>query len=294
MLLKQIEYFTAVVESGSFSEAAERCFISQSAVSQQIRALEKELGVQLLLREHRSFTLTPAGEYFYRKSTVILNDLRRLQREVSRLNEEDAVLKVGYLRCYSGNEFQEAVAAFSERFPDVQLQIHSGNHEDLYDALRSGEVDLVLNDQRRAFSDEYVNYELVESRCYAEISARHPFARLSSIELEDLHNDACILVSSREQQQNEAAYYRNVAGVRSDFLFAETLPEARLLVVSGRGFLPVEGVREDVYYDSSIVRIPLCHRGQQLKRKYFAFWKKEGASSYAEDFAEIMKEQFLL
>lgn len=66
-MLRQIQYFQAVVRHNSFSEAAEECHISQSAISQQIKALEQELGVQLLERHNRSFTLTPAGAYFYRR-----------------------------------------------------------------------------------------------------------------------------------------------------------------------------------------------------------------------------------
>ncbi len=62
MLLRQMQYFAAVVEAHSFTEAAERLYISQSAVSQQISALERELGVKLLERGNRSFTLTAAGE----------------------------------------------------------------------------------------------------------------------------------------------------------------------------------------------------------------------------------------
>ena len=58
MLLRQIKYFVTVVDTGSFTEAAEECFISQSAISQQILSLEKELGVQLLVRSTRRFTLT--------------------------------------------------------------------------------------------------------------------------------------------------------------------------------------------------------------------------------------------
>ena len=66
-MLKQIKYFQSVVKNNSFSVAAEECFISQSAISQQIQSLERELGVMLLQRENRKFTLTPAGEYFYKK-----------------------------------------------------------------------------------------------------------------------------------------------------------------------------------------------------------------------------------
>ena len=60
-MLRQIQYFQAVVRCHSFSEAAEECHISQSAISQQVKALENELGFALLERKNRSFTLTPAG-----------------------------------------------------------------------------------------------------------------------------------------------------------------------------------------------------------------------------------------
>ena len=64
-LLRQIRYFLAIAETGSFSEAAARCFISQSSVSQQIKALEDELGVTLLERTPRRVILTDAGRYLY-------------------------------------------------------------------------------------------------------------------------------------------------------------------------------------------------------------------------------------
>lgn len=67
-MLKQLKYFQSVVRLGSFSAAAEENFISQSAISQQVQSLERELGFALLVRKNRSFSLTPAGEYFYRKS----------------------------------------------------------------------------------------------------------------------------------------------------------------------------------------------------------------------------------
>lgn len=65
-MIRQIQYFQAVVRCNSFTEAAEECHISQSAISQQIQALERELGVKLLERRNRKFSLTPAGEYFYK------------------------------------------------------------------------------------------------------------------------------------------------------------------------------------------------------------------------------------
>ena len=63
-------------------------------------------------------------------------------------------------------EFQVAVAEFTAKDPDIPIYMKNGNHEDLYELLRSNQVDLVLNDQRRASSDEYVNMILTEIDCH--------------------------------------------------------------------------------------------------------------------------------
>ena len=88
MLLKQMQYFITVAKYQSFTEAAEQCFISQSAISQQIKSLEKELGVELLKREGRQFSLTPAGEYFYRHGKVLLDEIEDFKDEVIRRGED--------------------------------------------------------------------------------------------------------------------------------------------------------------------------------------------------------------
>lgn len=293
MLLKQIAYFQAVVDTGSFSEAAEQCHISQSAVSQQVKALEADLGVELLSRHNRTFSLTPAGELFYRKSAVVLADLEQLRKDILRTaTGKEAVLRIGYLKCYGGTEFQDAIADFSEAYPDVRLEVRNGNHEDLYQALITEDVDLVLNDQRRAFADGYVNFELIKSHCFIEISAHHPLAKLDRVEVTDLKNTPCILVAGKDQQQNESSYYRDIVGFTGEHHFADTLQDARILVAAGKGFLPVEGIRNDVYYDTSIARIPLYRKDEPVRRNYCAFWKEENSGFYVETFASLLKAQF--
>ena len=141
-MIRQMKYFQAVVRNNSFSEAAEECYISQSAISQQIQALERELGFELLERKNRKFTITSAGEYFYRKSLVLIADYERMCQEASRLsNQDQASLTIGYLRSYSGKEFQLALEEFSARYPDVLVKIVYGNHEELYELLRDGSAD---------------------------------------------------------------------------------------------------------------------------------------------------------
>lgn len=288
-----MKYFQAVVRCKSFTEAAEQCFISQSAISQQIQALEHELGVKLLNREKRKISLTPAGEYFYRKSLVLMDDFERLRHETVRIaNKEKAELRIGYLRCYGGQEFRLAIAEFSEKYPDVSVHIINGNHEDLYDALRTGGVDLILNDQRRAFSDEYVNFVLATSECYIEIAARNPIASLGCIETDELKNIPCILVASPEQQENERTYYQEIVGIKGDFLFAENLEEARLLAIGGKGFMLIEGGENEPSFVAALRRMLLTRSGKPIKRNYCAFWKTDNSGYYIEDFADILKSKF--
>jgi DNA-binding transcriptional LysR family regulator len=293
MELKQIQYFLAVVDTGSFSEAAQQCFISQSAVSQQIKLLEEELGLKLLDRHNRTFSLTEAGSFFYQKCTVLINDLHSViqqTREVVYGNKAD--LRIGYLKCYGGYEFQNALSQFAERHPEVNVNVMNGNHENLYEALRDDMVDVVLNDQRRAFSDDYVNRELIDCNCYIELSVNHPLAKLEKIDISDLKNTTCVLVASRQQQANEKAYYRDIIGFKGNIMFAETLQEARLMVISQKAVLPIEMGNNDIYFDKAITRIPLMKNGSPVTRKYCIFWKKANRNPLINDFADMLDKQF--
>ena len=188
-MLRQIRYFQSVVRNNSFSEAAEECHISQSAVSQQIKALEQELGFSLLERHHRKFVLTAAGEHFYKKSLILIADYEQMCSEAAQIARGDeAVLKIGYLRSHNSPEVHQALEEFAEKYPRIDLQLLYGNHEDLFDLLRTGGADLVLNDQRRAFSDEYVNLVLATNKMYVELTARNPVAELPSVTVQELKN----------------------------------------------------------------------------------------------------------
>ena len=146
--------------------------------------------------------------------------------------------------------------------------MYKRQHEELYDHLRFGTVDLVLTDQRRAFSDEYVNFELLRCGCYAELSAQNRLCAREYVTLKDLGRTPCILISSGEQQSVEEDYYRNTLGFRGNFLFAENLEEGRLMAAGNRGFLPVDGVGTLPPEGPAIRRLPICRNGEQLSRSY--------------------------
>lgn len=293
MMLRQLQYFHTVVRTRSFTEAAEECFISQSAISQQIKALENDLGVKLLIRENRSFHLTEAGEYLYHKSGQILEDFERIKNETIKIGRgSQNVLRLGYLKSYSGKELLNAVLEYNDIFPDTQVHIQNGNHETLYHLLNSNQLDLVLNDQRRAFSDKYVNFNLFEANYFIVIHEKHPMSSNPFFEPQMLNEIPIILIASKEQQEAEQDYYQNALGLGNAYIFAENHEEARLLVAGNRGVMIEEEFQGNHHNMDFAKKVPLIRYGTQMTKPYCLFWKVENDKEMVQRFAKILKSKF--
>lgn len=111
--------------------------------------------------------------------------------------------------------------------------------------------------------------------------------------MDDLRQISCILISSRDQQNTEQEHYQNTLGFSGNFLFAENLEEGRLMVVGGRGFLPVESVGTLPQPLPNVRRLPLYRGDRQIEKNYCAFWKKEAGNYYIEEFAAILHKSLV-
>ncbi len=285
---RQMHYFIAVVEANSFFEAGEICHISQSAISQQIRALEEELQVQLLERHGRKFTITPAGRYFYEQAKKQVQALDSTVREVRRIaSGEYQRLRVGVLHGFSSRIIQKTVQRFTASHPHVRLSLTTGTHEALFHPVNEGSLDMVINDQWRALSDQYINEELMEQPLFALLRQDDPLAAAGRGAVEDMQDRLCILVTSPEQRESEAAHWRDVMGLQCSFLFAENVEEARMNAAAGIGFYPCDA---DMPADGGTVRVPLVRGAAALTRKIFAFWPESSDSSLQWEFAEALRQ----
>ena len=293
MELRQLQYFRAVCETGSFTRAADACFVSQSAVSQQVKALEAELGFPLTERQGRSFRLTPAGALFGRKVAAILDALDDLRFEAEGVaNGYATMLSVGYLNRYEGWEVQGAVAAFAARHPHIPVHTTSGSHDTLYHLMRDNKVDMLFSDRRRALNDAYVNLHLVDGWQYVEVSEASDVAWASELAVSQLSHLPCILIAAEDQQDVERAYYTDVLGFNCEFLFARSREEGRMMVAGNRGFMPIE-TRERTGRTGAIVRrIPLVGQQGQLKSEYYAYWPKDRENPLIREFGDILRGMF--
>ena len=290
MVIKQMKYFVAIVETMNYREAAERLFISQSAISQQIAALEAEFGIELLKRHGRSFSVTPAGNYFYHQCKSLLKQLEDTALETIRIgSDRENLLRVGCLNLYRGQGLRSAGIEFSRTYPEIDLSITTGNHEELYRKIMTGEVDLVLNDQRRAFSDEFENVILASATVMADIPENFPLSREDRAELGELASLPCALLSMKEGHSTDEPYFRDVLGYTGAFYPVDTFDDASIAAASNRCFLPFHGVGTIPPAPVGVKRLPLYRNKKPLRSRFCAFWLKERSGYYVEEFVNILK-----
>jgi DNA-binding transcriptional LysR family regulator len=141
--LRQLRYFIAVAEEGSFSRAAGRLHVSQPPLSTQIKGLEDELGVQLLERSNRGVSLTPAGLVFFEETRTALARLEHAKKEALRANRSDiGMLSIGFVSIADYGILPPALKNFRSSYPLVEVQLHELTTDAQIRELRAARLDL--------------------------------------------------------------------------------------------------------------------------------------------------------
>jgi DNA-binding transcriptional LysR family regulator len=152
--LHQLSYFLAVAETRHFTRAAEQLRVAQPSLSQQIRALERDLGAPLFNRIRGNVTLTDAGEALLPIARRIMADSDAAQRAIRELDELDrGRVRLGATPSLCTGLLPGMLAAFRREHPRVELQLHEGGSRDLQAALSEGTIDLAMISDSRAQDD---------------------------------------------------------------------------------------------------------------------------------------------
>ncbi|MGW6460788.1 LysR family transcriptional regulator [Streptomyces sp. NPDC055078] len=145
MQFQQLHYFVAVAETRHFTHAAERVHVSQPSLSQQIRALESELGAELFSRARGNITLTEAGEALLPLARRILADADTARHEVQELVQlRRGRVRLGATPSLCTGLLPEVLRVFHDRHPGIRLLIEEGGSHDLVRHLARGALDLAL------------------------------------------------------------------------------------------------------------------------------------------------------
>ena len=196
MTIIQLEYLLAVANCGSFSLAAEHCFVTQPSLSMQIKSLEEELGVVLLDRSKKPVIPTQAGEVVLEKVREALKSYNNIKESVAELKGETAgTLRLGVIPTIAPYLLHKFIPAFVRDYPKVELEISEMKTPDIVEALKRDRLDAAIV-AGGTCGDGITEHELFGDRFFVYVSPQNPLIDRTNIRIEDIDMKDLILLSS--------------------------------------------------------------------------------------------------
>jgi len=193
--VKRLRILREVAARGSFSAAAEALFLSQSAVSQHIATLEREVGMTLVERTRQGPKLTPAGEVLVFHANAAIARLEQAERELAAIaGLEGGELRLASFPSASATLLTKAVSEFVNRYPRVRLSVAEAEPEESVPKIRAGELDLALTFDYPSvpFADDrdVESTLLLTESMHVALPVDHPLAAEEKVDLAALRDEA--------------------------------------------------------------------------------------------------------
>jgi DNA-binding transcriptional LysR family regulator len=290
MELRHLRYFKAVAEQGSFSGAARGIYVSQSALSEQIADLERELGVPLFDRSERKLRLTPHGEIFLRESNRVLDDSERAVAMARRsFRGEVGTLRIGFFAGGVGAHFAELIRRFRTERPDVQVSLTEMRPGAQTQAILDGSIDVAFT---RSLAEPYArelrSETLRHHRLEAVLPENHRLAK-GSVDIRELSSERFVLCA----RETAPAVFDKILALCSEAGFSPhitALPVVRssvlMLVQAGEGIAIVPEHHESI--GSGLSACPL--KSKDAIVELVMAWSPARVSPITEAFMALARE----
>jgi LysR family hydrogen peroxide-inducible transcriptional activator len=199
MEVYQLIYAATLAKYRNFSIAAEKLFITQPSLSQQIQKLEQELGFSIFYRNHKRVTLTYPGEQFLEHANKVIKEFEALKENIQSINNlMNGTVTFG-TSTMSSPLVTESLQNFLAEFPLVNFKLMENDDLDLMEMVRAREIDLaiVAMPQAPSFRDGFRIIEIQEEQICAVLSKNHVLAKRDSIAIHDLTKEKLIFTSPK-------------------------------------------------------------------------------------------------
>lgn len=239
MNLNQLEYFVCAAEMLNFTKAAKKCFITQTAMTQQIKALEAAIGVPLFIRDKHHVELTPAGNVYLSEAKKILeksDEAVRLAKLAA--DGSDGEITIGFISGFGESDCPEILRSYHNTYPGIKMKVIRNTMSGLMNSLEKGDCDVAFTvtaaNMQKIYPDtahQFINsYPIM-----AVLPNEHPLAAKESVSYSDLSNEDFIIMQpsarSKEEMEEVILMYKR-GGFVPNIIAYETEPEAILLMVS--------------------------------------------------------------
>lgn len=228
-----MRYVVAVAEMKSFTRAAERCLVVQSALSHQVARLERELGAKLFERTSRRVRLTAAGEAFLPAARECLGAAEQARARVAEaVGEVRGRLSVGLIPTVAAVDVPRALREFRQRHPHVRIELRVAASDDLIEKVREGSIEVAFLGLPTNHRPEGVaSNELARDRLVAVVAPGHPLADEETVCLKQLASEVFVDLPAGTAGRIQSDQAFEAAGVSREVAFEVTTSDfmARLV-----------------------------------------------------------------
>lgn len=282
--IRQLEYLVAVAETLHFRRAAERCNTTQPTLSEQLKALEERLGVQLVERDRTRVVLTPIGAQIVQIARRVLGDIAEMNSIAESGGRELAgLLRLGLPPTIGPYLLPHVLPGLHADYPDLRLFIREALPSQLPGALEDGSLDVIIT-MLPLRQEDFETVQLFREPLMLAVGIDHPFSARGQIERQDLAGQDVLALGPGHQLHDVVQSLCQEFGARLRHDFAGTsLDTLREMVVMGLGvtFLPGLYVRREILSDPSLTLVEI--KGRALSRTVGMAWRRSSArqDSYA-------------
>ncbi len=282
MDLVSMRYAVAAADHLNFSLAAQSCGVGQSALSQQISKLEKELGVALFHRTPKSVGLTQAGEAFVTRAREILQSAEVLREEMALYSGlKKGSLNLGIITSLECIQFGDMLSALCRTYPEVSVNITQGGTYRLIKLLEERKVDVaLLNLPPRGLPESLRYVRLGEDRYSLAVSSLHPLAKRDSVSLIELKDENFIFHQPGQVAAELCLNACRRAGFEPHIVCRSENPTTGLYMVQGGlglAFLPSEEFRH-----RSLKKVTEVAVREPIVKEVGAAWRADSVSPLVE------------
>ena len=196
MTFEQLKSFLAVVKHNHFTLASQELFISQSSISKHIKALEKEIGIELFKREHRTITLTPAGEEFLIFAQKSIDSYNKMQRDLCKYkSEESEVITIGVIDTMIEYGLAALIGDFHKEYPNIHIELIERGNNSILEYLNVSKFNLAFVNDLGSNNKAMDSYELFSDNLVMVTSENHRFLEGRTIALDKTSKEKYISLS---------------------------------------------------------------------------------------------------
>jgi len=197
MELRQLRYFVAVAEDGNISRAAKRIFLTQPALSRQIKSLEDEIGQCLLKREAHSIRLTPVGEALLREARELIQHAEQVLERV-RAAGRGVRLRVGYAPSLAAGLLAAAVENFTQAHPNARVELFDLSTEEMLEGLENDKLDVALSVGQQRGTRGLKWTPIRRAPWQLVVNRNHPLARRSQVTPAEVAREPLLVFCQRD------------------------------------------------------------------------------------------------